>query len=179
MKQKNKKKRKYLINKKFQLGYALKITAIQIPCILATGISLSWFYLIFMDNQMHASCNLQIFIQMFLLLLIFSCVVVFFSIRLTHSIAGPVQKTSAVLRQIAKGNLPEKKIVFRKKDLFKELSHDLNHMIDAMREDRLYYENAREKLESVRDDIVNNTDQNLCLAKIETILKYYRQKERT
>ncbi|MDD9300797.1 MAG: methyl-accepting chemotaxis protein [Desulfobacter sp.] len=176
MKQKTKKNRKYLINKKFQLGYALEITAIQIPCILATGISLSWFYLIFMDRQMQASCNLQIFIQMFLLVLIFSCVVMFFAVRLTHSIAGPVQKTGAALRQIAKGDLPGKKVVFRKKDAFQNLSDDLNQMIETLKKDRQNCEMVRQQLASLRDDIAANTNQSRCMAKIEEMLNIMNRK---
>ncbi|MCK5162530.1 MAG: methyl-accepting chemotaxis protein [Desulfobacula sp.] len=179
MKQKNTIKRKYLINKKFQLSNALKITAIQIPCILVTGISISWFYLIFMDNRLYTDSNPGIFLHMFFLIILLSCGVIFFSIRFTHSIAGPVQKTGVVLRQIANGNLPEKKIKFRKKDSFKNLSNDLNHMIDSIRKDRLVYKNTTEKLESLKNDIINNyADQNQCLGKIEDILNIINTKNK-
>lgn len=177
MKQKHRIKRNYIINKRFQLGCALKITAIQIPCVLVTGISLSWFYLVFMDDRMHASCNPQIFLQMLFLLFLISCGVVLFSVRLTHSIAGPVQKTGTVLRQIAKRNLPEKRIKFRKNDSFKSLADDLNHLIDSIREDHLVYANLTEKLNSIRRDIVNNNNQEQCLIKIEEILSILQKSQ--
>ncbi|MCK5348190.1 MAG: hypothetical protein KAJ25_02315, partial [Desulfobacula sp.] len=84
-----------------------------------------------------------------------------------------------VLRQIANGNLPEKKIKFRKKDSFKNLSNDLNHMIDSIRKDRLVYKNTTEKLESLKNDIINNyADQNQCLGKIEDILNIINTKNK-
>ncbi|MCK5098788.1 MAG: hypothetical protein KAR45_11835, partial [Desulfobacteraceae bacterium] len=89
MKQKNKIKRKYMINKKFQIGNALKITAIQLPCIVSTMFLTSWFCLVLMDNRLYISSNPAIFLHMFLLCVLISCGVLFFSIRYTHSIAGP------------------------------------------------------------------------------------------
>ena len=171
MKQKNRIKRKYMINKKFQIGNALKITAIQIPCILASIFLTSWFCLIFMDNRLYTSSNPEIFMHMFFLCILISCGVLFFSIRYTHKIAGPVHKTGLILRQIAEGNLPEKEIVFRKKDSFKDLSDDLNYMIDALKEDHLSKKESAEKLESLKNDIINNNiDQKQSLAKIKNIL---------
>jgi methyl-accepting chemotaxis protein len=176
MKKKNTIKRNYLINKKFQLGNALKITAIQIPCILASIFLTSWFNLVFMDGRLYTDSNPEIFWHIFFLILLLSCGVVFFAVRFTHSIAGPVHKTGSVLRQIATGSLPEKKIVFRKNDAFKNLSDDLNDLIDSIRKDRLVYKNAAEKMELLKNDMINNTDQNQYLAKIEDILNNIRKK---
>ena len=171
MKQKNRIKRKYIVNKKFQVGNALKIIAIQIPCILTSIFLTSWFCLIFMDNRLYTSSNPGIFIHMFFLCILISCGVLFFSIRYTHSIAGPVHKTGLVLRQIAEGNLPKKKIVFRKKDSFADLSDDLNYMIDALKKEHSANKESTEKLDSLKDNIINkNIDQKQYLARIEDIL---------
>ena len=76
-----------------------------------------------------------------------------------------------ILRQIAEGNLPEKEIVFRKKDSFTDLSDDLNYMIDALKEDRLTHKKSVEKLESLKHGIINNSlDQKQYLEKVEEIL---------
>lgn len=133
MMQRKKTKRRYLIHKKFQLGHALIIAALQIPCILVTGMSLSWFYLIYLDSRLTASCNPGIFWVMALICLALSGAVVYFSVRLTHAVAGPVQKTGEVLRQMAEGNLPEEKIEFRKRDAFKFLADDLNLLAEALK----------------------------------------------
>jgi methyl-accepting chemotaxis protein len=134
--QRNKTKRNYLTHKKFQLGHALIIAALQIPCILLTGMSLSWFYLIYLDSRLTAACNPGIFWVMALICLALSGAVIYFSIRLTHAVAGPVQKTGAVLRQMAEGHLPEEKITFRKRDAFKFLADDLNLLSEALRKNR-------------------------------------------
>jgi methyl-accepting chemotaxis protein len=95
---------------------------------------------------------------------------VFFSIRFTHTIAGPAHKTGLILRQIAGGKLPEKKISFRTNDSFKELSDDLNQVIDSIRESRLVYKNVADKLTLLKDDMTNDIDHNQCLTQIEDIL---------
>ncbi|MBU1195040.1 MAG: hypothetical protein KKE62_04250 [Proteobacteria bacterium] len=134
--QRKKIKRNYLIQKKFQLGHALIIAALQIPCILLTGMILSWFYLIYLDSRLTTACNPGIFWVMAVICLALSFAVIYFSIRLTHAVAGPVQKTGAVLRQMAEGHLPEEKIEFRKKDAFKFLADDLNLLADVLKKDK-------------------------------------------
>ncbi len=125
-------KRKYLINKRFQLGAGFLAVAIQIPCMLATGLGLSWFYLIYLDERTVSSCNSGVLLDMIIVGLVITCIILFLSIRLTHAIVGPIKKTRAVLRQMAQGQPPENAVKFRKNDWFKELALDLNALADRL-----------------------------------------------
>jgi hypothetical protein len=150
MKKTHKTKRSYLVDKKFQLGSALIIAAVQIPCILVTGIILSWFYLIYMDRQMSAPGSTAIFWVMVLLCALLTLLTAVITVRRTHSVAGPAKKISTLLRQITRGPLPEEQILFRKHDSFLFLADDLNRLILRVKKDRQALAAARECLDYLK-----------------------------
>lgn len=172
MKKSNKKiKRRYLINKKYQLGNAFIVTALQIPCILVTAIALSCFYLFMVDSRMVTSCNTGLLLNMGVIILIISAATVWLSIRFTHKVVGPVEKTGALLRDIARGHLPEETVSFRKNDRFKELSKDLNEVIAVMKKKRRAVENARATLIRARKKFQEKDPQHPCIEQIDAILE--------
>lgn len=169
---KKKHKRKYLINKKLQLGTALLVLAIQIPCILATGLGMSWFYLIYLDDRTTSSLYRGVAAEMGVTGLSLALGVLFVSIYLTRSVAGPIIKTGMVLRELAQDRLPEKKITFRKNDWFKELAMDLNVLADRMAKTRRARSRATSCLEELKDSLAadRGKDNGRHIQKIQEIL---------
>ena len=164
-------KRRYLINKKFQLGNALLIIGLQIPCTLLTGLVLSGFFLFIVDSRMVSSFNTGLLSNMIFSLLVVSAGVAWLSIRFTHKIVGPIEKTSALLRDIARGKLPENRISFRKNDRFRELSKDLNGIVTVMKKQKKTLEDISRELTALKKAMTEKNPENPDIVKIDAVLE--------
>ncbi len=164
-------KRRYLINKKFQLGNALLIAGLQIPCVLLTGLVISSFFLFILDSRMVASFNTGLLSNMIFSLLVVSAGVAWFSIRFTHKIVGPIEKTGALLRDIARGRLPENRISFRKNDRFRELSKDLNEIVAVIKKEKKTLGDIRHELAALKTAMTEKDPDNPDILKIDAILE--------
>ncbi|NOQ51114.1 MAG: hypothetical protein GQ578_02685, partial [Desulfuromonadaceae bacterium] len=111
-------RRKYLVNKQFQLGYTGIILVVQCLVALTVGLTVSWFYLFVMDRRMVSDHNTAFFWHLWITILVVTVFLIIWSIRYTHTIAGFAHKLSIVLREASEGKIPDNPVQFRKKDPF-------------------------------------------------------------
>jgi hypothetical protein len=130
-------RRQYLINKPFQLGYTAYMLLLQLVGFLASTFFVSWFFLVVLNKRLTHSLDQTFLIQLGIFAVLMIAGVVFWTIRYSHTIAGPVFKSRKVLQEAASGVLPALPVVFRKRDAFKPLADDLTSMLEVVRSDRL------------------------------------------
>ena len=129
----------FLINKKFQLRFAVYVCA--------WVLALSFIYPIIIDSLfgylvhfLPSSAPLDVirdmqrslFWTLVLLQAIFLGLTFLISIFMSHRIAGPIYKLSKWFDEAKKGNLKDD-LFFRKKDHFKEIAEDYNEMIRGVK----------------------------------------------
>ena len=148
------KRRNYLINKRFQLAHTGGLIVIQTIAVLVTGLVMSWFYLFLIDPHLVCDHNTGLFRQLAVLLLLLNIGLVVWSIKYTHSIAGPIYKIHNILRNAANGSFPEEPVRLRKGDRFKQLADSVNECLESMQANQRKLDRisalamARERLET-------------------------------
>lgn len=155
---KKKFKRKVIVNPRLQLGWALFVAALQVPGILITGFIMSWFYLIYMDNNLAVSYNTSSLVVLTVSGLLLIAGVTVFIARRTTAIAGPIKKLRILMAEMAQGHPPENPIIFRKGDWFSELENDLNAMSRTLSQSNETRSHTRQTLEQLRADLKNNQE---------------------
>ena len=113
------KRRNYLIDKKFQLAFAGNMVILLLIGVLVTGFFVSWFCLVAVDERILCSSQSLLMYQIAIILLFMAVGVGIWAILHTHSVAGPAYKASRILRDAARGKLPEGPVTFRKNDALK------------------------------------------------------------
>ena len=156
MQTKRKIRRKYLIDKRFQLGAAGTLVAIQLLMFLAAFLAASWLYLFVLDRRMVCSHNAAFLSHLGVAGAIATALVIFWCIRRTHAIAGPIYKTRQLLRAAAAGNIPQTPVRFRKKDHFQGLADDLNTCLEAISRLQTERQEALAVLGQLRDGLQTN-----------------------
>jgi len=73
-----------------------------------------------------------VYLSFFGILLLAIPFILYFSLRFSHRIVGPLPKMYRLLRDVGKGDL-EQYLVLRKKDELKELADSINDMIESLR----------------------------------------------
>jgi hypothetical protein len=155
---KKKFKRKIIVNPKLQLGWAFFVAILQLPGIVITGFVMSWFYLIYLDNNMNASCNTQALVVMAVLCLFLISAAIVFVVRRTTTVAGPVKKLQILMSEMAQGRAPENRITFRKGDWFSELENDLNAVSQSVNRGNHVRTHTRQALERFKADLENGKE---------------------
>ncbi|NDY73619.1 hypothetical protein DO021_17890 [Desulfobacter hydrogenophilus] len=150
---KKKIKRKIIVNPKLQLGWAFFVAMLQLPGIVITGFAMSWFYLIYLDNNLIVSCNTRVLVVLTVLCLFLITGVIVFIARRTTTIAGPLKKLQTLMSEMARGRVPEKPITFRKGDWFSELEKDLNAISQSMNQANQVRTHTRQTLERFKEDM--------------------------
>lgn len=107
------KRKRYLINKKLQIGLFLKWTLLPV-IVVSAGL----YY--FQDN-------IYILVFALMALLLFS----WRMLILSHRLAGPIYRLEKDLEDIAKGNF-SLRIKFRKKDELKSIAEGINRILDEI-----------------------------------------------
>ncbi len=130
MKTKTHLRRKSLIDKRFQLGAAGTLVAIQLLTFLAAFLAASWLYLFVLDRRMVCNHNAAFLSHLGVASAIGIALLVYWCIRRTHAIAGPIYKTRQLLQAAAGGKLPGRSVRFRKRDCFQGLAEDLSACLD-------------------------------------------------
>jgi hypothetical protein len=128
-----KKRRQYFINKPFQLAVAgnMLIIVALATAVCSAGVSLLFIYVL--NPLLTGSLTDRPYlIKMGVILTCIAAGVVFWTIRRTHAIAGPIDKTRKILREAAEGRFPQQPVTFRRGDAFRGLAEDLNHCLAAM-----------------------------------------------
>lgn len=165
-------RRRYLVNKQFQLGYTGIIVAVQCLVALTVGLTVSWFYLFVMDRRMVSDHNTAFFGHLWITILVVTVFLIVWSIRYTHSIAGFVRKLSIVLREASDGKIPDAPIQFRKKDPFEWLAADLNACLKTMKGYRMDRGNALAALEILEEKArAGELPNEECMVAVKSIIK--------
>jgi hypothetical protein len=121
------------VDGKFQFSQAaVGIAANVLVSLLIAGL-LSWFYLLEWDGAVVYDHNSRIplYVLAFILITIFSSS--FFSFRRSRIIAGMMKKLHAVLDDASRGIFPERDVVFRKNDYYRQLAIPLNACLKRLR----------------------------------------------
>jgi HAMP domain-containing protein len=129
-------RKRYLINKGFQLRFMVVITLAMILIALVASISIYSAVMQTLVTQFHGE-NLALIkhainakLIMRSLLLIFAIAVI--SIFISHRAAGPVYKFESVIKALARGD-GAKEIWLRKRDEFYDLAEAINSLIKSMK----------------------------------------------
>jgi hypothetical protein len=121
------------VDKKYQFSQAaVGIAANVLVSLLIAGL-LSWFYLLEWDGSVVYDHNnrIPLYVLTFILITIFSSS--FFSFRRSRIIAGMMKKLHAVLDDASQGIFPERDVVFRKNDYYRQLAIPLNGCLKRLR----------------------------------------------
>jgi len=137
-------RRIYLIEKKFQIGFILKFCTLVIIGSLLIG-SLIYFLsqrsatVVFEHSRAKVLSTsdflLPILVQTAILVsvivAIFTIILIFF---ISHKIAGPLYRLKKQLNAIGLGNLPEETFSFRKNDQLQDIAKDMSEMVGRLRD---------------------------------------------
>ncbi len=148
-------RRQYLINKPFQFGYTAYMLLLQLVGFIASAFVVSWFFLVVLNRRLTYTLDPSFLIQLGILAVLMIAVVIIWTIRYSHTIAGPVFKSRKVLQEAASGVLPALPVKFRKNDAFKPLAEDLTSMLEVVRTDRMKLALLKSELETVVDMLEN------------------------
>ena len=136
-------RRHYLVNTRTQVRLLGWIFLITIAVVATIGFTILGYVFNIcqtltitpMDESVHQSSGIRpcpiVIIILFWVLLTF---LAWFAFRLTHRIAGPINKFRSAIQSVAKGDYDIPVIRLRKKDEFRELADDLNYMIDHLKQ---------------------------------------------
>jgi methyl-accepting chemotaxis protein len=150
MTKKPKVKRSSLINKRFQFGTAGILALVQLCTFVTAFLAAAWLYLFVLDRRMVCDHNAAFLGHLGVTGAITLVLLIFWCIRRTHAIAGPIHKTRQLLRAAAGGDLPARPVRFRKGDCFKELADDLNACLETMENLRMERRQLLTALEEAR-----------------------------
>ncbi len=129
------KRKKYLIDKKFQFNYISTLIILQIIVAVCVSFAISYIFLLLYTNSAVESFEHAILpLTWAVLVLISGGVFCAWAIKYTNRIAGPVFHMRRLLQEAAEGNIPEQTVKFRNSDHFKDLEEDLTNCFSKMRE---------------------------------------------
>jgi len=119
-------RRRYLVNPRYQLTQAGVAIAANIVVALLMAALMSWFYLLYLNKGV--ACNHNHLFPFYVIgaTLVVILVSMELSLRRSRAVAGMMCKLDIVLRDAAKGILPDSPLVFRKGDYFGLLARPLN-----------------------------------------------------
>jgi len=131
---KEKFRRKYIVNKKYQFSQVAVALAANLLVALLMAMLLSWFYLFVQDGGVAVNHNQQapVYLAGAILLIVF--VSMFWSLRRSRVISGMIEKLDSVLTDAGNGIFPDSPLIFRKGDHFTSLAVPLNKCIAQLQE---------------------------------------------
>ncbi|MGA0164337.1 MAG: HAMP domain-containing protein, partial [Bdellovibrionota bacterium] len=75
---------------------------------------------------------ISLLLSVMFVVIFFSLILVYFSVMISHRIAGPMFALKRSLDRIAEGNLKDARVKFRSKDEFHEIADALNRVVDEL-----------------------------------------------
>ena len=160
------KRRKFLINKKFQFHFLLIAVPIMLLTAIAIGVTIPLLY---------QSGFKWRFVFAFI---VYSFTLSLFSILYTHSIAGPMYKLGKVLRDITYDKIPIRKFKFRDSDQFQWLADDFERYLETKRKELLLNEKIVSNLTLLKDMLKNNQfSPEDCAATVDEIINLITTKQ--
>ena len=150
---KAKHKRKFLVNKRYQLRECgLSLTA-NILVALLMALLLSWFYLFVMDGGVVCNHNRRLPLYVAFLTMGIALIAAFWSLHKSRSVAGMMNKINILLNDASRGNFPSERLVFRKGDYFSWLAAPLNTCLVRMHRQQKCLQDAVPELEVVLEKL--------------------------
>ena len=151
-------RRKYMINRRFQVYWVGRILIIAFAVFISFALSLGLYLITPASMEMPEPDEAYMFgyewnfslLKAILVFYVLLTLLAWISFRMSHRIAGPIYRFERVVKSVIAGDYDMTAIQLRKGDEFRELANDLNEMMDALRTRR---EEAR--------DIVQTLSQNL------------------
>jgi hypothetical protein len=148
-------KRRYLVDKRYQLSQSLGLVATHLLVALCGVIMTAWFYLFMVDRRLVHNHNGALLNYLLVCAALLILLVVYASLRHSHRIAGVMFKLEMIFKNIGEGKYPEKPVGFRRRDYFHWLVPSLNRALDRCREKEAALEDLYREIEAVREEIAN------------------------
>ena len=169
-------RRKYLVDGRYQLSQAAAVIIANVMVLLLISALLSWFYLIAWDGSVAVNHNQRIPFYIMICVLIVTLFSVYFSLRRSRSVAGMMKKLHTVLENAGQGVFPEKKLVFRNSDYFRQLATPLNECLNQLQKKQGVDEAAmigslQELVDRIEQDEIDNAGVKRSLGEIIRALK--------
>jgi methyl-accepting chemotaxis protein len=146
-------RRNYFINKTFQFGHMANMLLIQLLGVAVSGGVMAWIGLFVLNRRLVGDLDAAFIIRIGIILAFLVGGVIFWAVKSSHAIAGPIYKCGRIMREAAAGELPPGKVYFRKRDEFKGLAEDLNRLLDAVRADRHTLDEMRREIRALSDSL--------------------------
>ena len=118
-------RKKYIINKGFQLKYLFNILVLELIVAVAIFFASAYLFLFVIGGAEHIWG--ATIIKLIIILVIVSIIIIGKGILISHRIAGPIYHIQSDLKKIAEGNLLSETCT-REKDEFKELVESVNQV---------------------------------------------------
>lgn len=141
-------RRRYLVHPRYQLAQAGVAIAANIVVALLMAVLMSWFYLLYLNRGVACNHNQLFPFYVIGATLVIILVSMALSFRRSRAVAGMMCKLDMVLRDAAKGILPDSPLVFRKGDYFGLLARPLN---DCFAQLRFYKNSQAAALDALRE----------------------------
>jgi len=148
-------KRRYLVDKHYQLSQSLGLVATHILVALCAVLMTVWFYLFVIDRRLVHNHNSALLNYLLVGVVLLILLVVYAALRHSHRIAGVMFKLDMIFKNIDEGKYPEKPVGFRRRDYFHWLVPSLNRALDRCREKEATLEDLYREIEAVREEIAN------------------------
>jgi len=182
-------RRKHLINKKFQIKFIFKFCLTVIFASLAIGVLVYWFSrgstTVAIENTKVVVKRTQDFILPMLIAVVLvvkisaSAVIFLSTLFATHRIAGPIYRLNQEIDKLKQGDLTCA-FKIRRKDEFRELAKNLNEMSGVLRENHSELKVKIDGLKSFlreRNYSVSSEDKEVFSSKvkeIEGLINYFK-----
>ncbi|MBN2793684.1 MAG: hypothetical protein JXQ81_14320 [Desulfuromonadales bacterium] len=148
-------KRRYLVDKRYQLSQTLGLVATHLLVALCGVIMTAWFYLFIIDRRLIHNHNSALLNYLLVCAALLILLVVYAALRHSHRIAGVMFKLDMIFKNIGEGKYPEKPVGFRRRDYFHWLVPSLNRALDRCRGKEAALEDLYKEIEAVREEIAN------------------------
>lgn len=146
-------RRRYLVDPRYQFAQAGVAIAANVVVALLMAVLMSWFYLLYFNKGV--ACNHNHLFPFYVIgaTLVVILISMALSFRRSRAVAGMMCKLDIVLRDAAKGILPDSPLVFRKGDYFGLLARPLNDCFAQLQFQRSSQAAALDALRALRGRI--------------------------
>ena len=143
-------RRRLLIDGKFQLALAGNMLLIVGAGMLATALVVSWTFVYFLGSRLTCAIDMEYLMKLGIILGFVLAGIAVWTVRRVHAISGPIFRTRQLLQAAARWDFPRHPVAFRRGDAFGELDVDLNRCLEIMRMDRERLMRLQATLDSIQ-----------------------------
>jgi methyl-accepting chemotaxis protein len=134
-------RKRYFVERGFQLRFARFVLLFMLACCLITGLSVFYATFVVLSDKLAgiypqgrlAQVLRPAYSGLFFGLVVVMPVIFYGAVVFSHRLAGPLPKIYQALRDIGAGNF-DVKLTLRKKDELKELADEINAMAVRLKE---------------------------------------------